>query len=119
MGNVSRKMRSKPGTSAGASMVRRKGRRWRSGIWGLGTGAPWPLACALLAVSLAGSSCSSKDEGDAAPTVTVQVSTAEKTSIQHKLSADAVLYPLDQATIVPKISAPIVKYYVHRGSHVH
>jgi HlyD family secretion protein len=119
MENVNRKMRSKLGTAARTFMVQHKGNQLGQRFWGHGEGASWPLACALLAMSLAGSSCSTKDEGEVAPTVAVQVAIAEKTSIQHKVSADAVLYPLDQATIVPKISAPIVKYYVHRGSRVH
>ena len=118
MGNVNRLMKSKPGTVVGDSVVQRIGIRFQSRFWRRGAGTPWPLACALLAVSLVALSCSTKDEGELAPTVAVQVATAEKTSIQHKVSADAVLYPLDQATIVPKISAPIVKYFVHRGSRV-
>ena len=32
---------------------------------------------------------------------------------------DAILYPLDQAAIVPKIAAPVKKFYVERGSQVH
>jgi len=34
------------------------------------------------------------------------------------VTADAVLYPLEQATLVPKISAPVRKFYVNRGSKV-
>ncbi|HEV2492939.1 MAG TPA: efflux RND transporter periplasmic adaptor subunit [Terriglobia bacterium] len=51
--------------------------------------------------------------------MTVQVAAAERTSIQRRVTADAVLYPLRQAVIVPKISAPVSKFYVNRGSHVH
>ncbi len=83
------------------------------------TGASIGLLCALLTVSLVGSSCSKKEAPEIAPTVAVQVASAEKTTIQRKVSADAVLYPLNQATMVPKISAPITRYYVNRGSHVH
>ncbi|MHB8652405.1 MAG: efflux RND transporter periplasmic adaptor subunit [Terriglobia bacterium] len=75
-------------------------------------------ACILPALCLVLAGCSKKVEPEAAPTVRVQVATAEKTSIQHKVSGDAVLYPLNQASMVPKISAPIKKYYVNRGSHV-
>lgn len=75
--------------------------------------------CILLALSMAGTACSKKEEAEAAPRVTVQIATVQKTSIQNKISADAVLYPLDQASLVPKISAPVIKYYVNRGSHVH
>ena len=32
---------------------------------------------------------------------------------------DAVIYPLRQAALTPKISAPVRKFFVERGSHVH
>jgi multidrug efflux pump subunit AcrA (membrane-fusion protein) len=35
------------------------------------------------------------------------------------VKAEAVLYPLNQSAIVPKISAPVRKFYVNRGSKVH
>lgn len=85
-----------------------------------GTLRAWgAVLCAWLALSLAGTGCSKKEEHEASPKVTVQVAAVEKTSIQNKVSADAVLYPLSQASLVPKISAPVIKYYVNRGSHVH
>ncbi len=61
--------------------------------------------------------CSS-DKGDQEPTVTVQVSAVEKTTIQHTISAQAILFPRQQAAIVPKISAPVKKFLVKRGSPV-
>ncbi len=64
------------------------------------------------------SGCSAKEVPEAAPTVTVQVDAAEKEPIQRKVIADAILYPRDQAAIVPKISSPVKKFYVDRGSHV-
>jgi multidrug efflux pump subunit AcrA (membrane-fusion protein) len=80
------------------------------------------LALCAACVVVAGcwfSGCSSaKDEGEAAPSVTVQVATVESKPIQRKVSADAVLYPLEQAAIVPKIAAPVKKFYVNRGSAV-
>ena len=37
----------------------------------------------------------------------------------HRLvTAEAVIYPVNQATIVPKISAPVRQFYVQRGDHV-
>jgi len=70
------------------------------------------------AVSLLGLACSSKEAAPAAPVVTVQVATAERAPIERRVTADAILYPLHQATIVPKISAPVSKFYVQRGSLV-
>jgi multidrug efflux pump subunit AcrA (membrane-fusion protein) len=61
----------------------------------------------------------SKESTEVAPTVSVQVATAEVEKIERKVSTDAVIYPLRQAALVPKISAPVRKFYVERGSHVH
>jgi HlyD family secretion protein len=63
-------------------------------------------------------SCSS-DKADKEPTVTVQVAAVEKTTIQHTISTQAILFPRQQAAIVPKISAPVQKFLVKRGSPVH
>jgi HlyD family secretion protein len=64
------------------------------------------------------SGCSSKEPAEEAPTVTVQVGAAESEPIQRVISADAILYPKDQAAISPKVSAPVAKFYVDRGSKV-
>jgi HlyD family secretion protein len=61
--------------------------------------------------------CSS-DKGDKEPTVTVQVAAVEKTMIQHTINTEAILFPRQQAAIVPKISAPVQKFLVKRGSPV-
>src|ERR1700681_4947741 len=63
--------------------------------------------------------CSAKPEAEVSPTVTVQVGAAENEPIQRKVIADATLYPLDQAAIVPRIAAPVKKFYVDKGSQVH
>jgi HlyD family secretion protein len=63
-------------------------------------------------------SCSS-DKADKEPTVAVQVAPVEKTTIQHTINAQAILFPRQQAAIVPKISAPVQKFLVKRGSPVH
>jgi len=76
---------------------------------------------AITSIVVAGlflSGCSKKEAPEAAPTVTVQVDAAEKEPIQRKVIADAILYPLEQAAIVPKVSSPVKKFYVDRGSHV-
>jgi HlyD family secretion protein len=48
----------------------------------------------------------------------VRVAPAIKGSIRLIVNADAVLYPRDQANIVPKISAPVRRFLVNRGDHV-
>src|SRR5438477_9364638 len=70
-----------------------------------------------LASVLATVGCSS-DKGDKEPTVTVQVAAVEKTTIQHTIAAQAILFPRQQAAIVPKISAPVRKFLVKRGNRV-
>jgi RND family efflux transporter MFP subunit len=62
--------------------------------------------------------CSS-DKGDKEPTVSVQVAAVEKTTIQRTINTQAILFPRQQAAIVPKISAPVQKFLVKRGSPVH
>ncbi len=39
-------------------------------------------------------------------------------SISEQITADATLAPLAQAAIAPKVTAPVKKFYVQRGSHV-
>src|SRR5215831_18807598 len=76
-----------------------------------------PLIAAALSVSAFLVSCSS-EKGDQAPTVSVQAAAVEKTTIQRVINSQAVLFPLQQAAIVPKISAPVQKFLVKRGSPV-
>lgn len=61
----------------------------------------------------------SKEPGEKEPVVPVQVATVAKTTLEYTLSAEAVVFPLAQSAITPKISAPVKKFYVNRGSHVH
>ena len=56
------------------------------------------------------------DEGE--HVVTVDVAPVLSSAISQKISSEALLYPLQQAAIVPKISAPVRKFYVDRGSRV-
>jgi len=51
--------------------------------------------------------------------VTVQVEQPEHGSISEAITADAVLAPIAEAAIEPKISAPVKKFYVERGQRVH
>lgn len=52
------------------------------------------------------------------PTVSVQVASVKKATIEQTVTAEAILFPLAQSTIVPKISAPVKAFYVNRGSKV-
>jgi len=55
---------------------------------------------------------------DEAPVVPVQLVQVEKATLEQKVTADAVLFAIAQSAIVPKISAPVQKFLVNRGSHV-
>lgn len=73
---------------------------------------------AVLGFAFAVSGCKSK-EADAAAEVSVQAEKAEKKALTEYVSGDTVLTPLAQAAIVPKISAPVRRFLVQRGAHVH
>jgi multidrug efflux pump subunit AcrA (membrane-fusion protein) len=79
-------------------------------------GAPRALAFAVTA-SLLLAGCGKKEE-DVKPVVSVQAEPAAQGTIHDTVSAQAVLFPLNQAAIVPKIVAPVTKFYVNRGSRV-
>ena len=88
----------------------------------------WPLAlpgsvlAVLLMVAVTG--CSKKTDaegatsGDEAAAAPVEVVQAKRGSMTAYVSAEAVLFPLRQATIIPKISAPVSRFLVQRGDHV-
>jgi HlyD family secretion protein len=59
-----------------------------------------------------------KKEETPAPEVTVQAEHPEQGAISQHITADAILAPLAQAAIQPKITAPVKKFYVQRGAKV-
>ena len=59
-----------------------------------------------------------KKEATPAVEVTVQAEHPEQGSIAGAHHADAILAPLAQAAIAPKITAPVRKFYVQRGAKV-
>lgn len=72
-------------------------------------------AAALLPIFLA-AGC--KKEETPAPEITVQAEHPEQGAMSDHIIADAILAPLAQAAIVPKISAPVKKFLVQRGAKV-
>src|SRR3984893_13679053 len=85
-------------------------------------GCGWTIGIllgAVVALGFVASGCSKGGEVEAAPTVTVQVGAAENQTIERKVSAEGTLYPLEQSAIVPKINAPVKKFYAEKGSKVH
>ncbi|MBX6360882.1 MAG: efflux RND transporter periplasmic adaptor subunit [Acidobacterium ailaaui] len=70
-----------------------------------------------LVAALAFAGCAKK-EAALQVEVEVQAEHPEVGPMAAHITADAVLAPLAQAAIAPKISAPVKKFYVQRGSHV-
>jgi len=72
-------------------------------------------AISALLFALAGCGATEKEPETV---VTVQVAPATRGPIKQTVSAEAVVYPLQQAVITPKITSTIRKFYVQRGAHV-
>jgi multidrug efflux pump subunit AcrA (membrane-fusion protein) len=53
------------------------------------------------------------------PPTNVQVEAVHLGAIDRVITTDAVLYPIDQSNVTPKISAPVKRILVKRGDHVH
>src|SRR5665213_1307852 len=75
-------------------------------------------ALAFLAVATLLPLGCNKQEAAPTPEVYVQAVHPTEGSISEQITADATLAPLAQAAISPKITAPVRKFYVQRGSHV-
>ncbi len=77
------------------------------------------LAIAVLAVTAAvfANGCA-KAETEKEPVFAVQVSPAEKETVSEVVTSEAVVFPLEQADIAPKITAQITKLPVQRGMRV-
>ena len=76
--------------------------------WGLGVGA---LALVL-------TSCSKKEEAEKEAPAPVQVTTVTQDTVRRIVAGDGVLFPVEQENAMPKIQAPVKKYYANRGDHV-
>ena len=83
---------------------------WKQGLAGIAV-----VTVALL--SGCGKAKEKEGEGPEAPTP-VMVETAVLGAIDHMVVADAVLYPINQANVTPKISAPVKRVLVNRGDRV-
>jgi multidrug efflux pump subunit AcrA (membrane-fusion protein) len=77
------------------------------------------VAVLIVATSLAGTVACSSEAKDTEQPVPVQIVSVEKANVQQRITSDAVLFAIAQSALVPKISAPVKKFYVNRGSRVH
>jgi HlyD family secretion protein len=71
----------------------------------------------MLAVWLSVAGCA-KPETEKEPVVTVQVTPAQREPIAHIVTGEAVVFPLEQATVAPKITSTVKKFMVQRGTRV-
>jgi multidrug efflux pump subunit AcrA (membrane-fusion protein) len=60
----------------------------------------------------------SKKEPEVVPEVSVQVTAAKKGDVSSMVAAEAVVFPVQQAVVTPKISSTIKSFAVQRGARV-
>ena len=72
---------------------------------------------ALAGVLLNAAGCG-QHEKQKDPVVNVQTTAAVRATISQNVSAEAVVFPLEQATVAPKITSTVKKFLVQRGSRV-
>ncbi len=70
----------------------------------------------IVAMSVVGCSASEKEKE---PVVTVEAAPAERAAISEVVTAEAVVFPVQQSVITPKITSTIREFKVQRGSRVH
>ena len=75
-----------------------------------------PLLMSMGLVLAAGCGKSDKEEG---AIVSVQAAPAQKSEISRVVAAEAIIFPIAQSAITPKINAPVRKFLVTRGQKVH
>ncbi len=68
---------------------------------------------------LATSGCKNTADESPAVAVAVKAQHPEIAPISEEIASDAIVAPLAQAALAPKISAPIREFYVERGARVH
>jgi HlyD family secretion protein len=79
---------------------------------------PLPLLFLTGAVLTFSAGCSQK-EPEVTPEVSVQVQPARSGEISQMVTAEAVVFPLQQAIVTPKITSTIKSFQVQRGARVH
>ena len=73
---------------------------------------------AALLLAGCGKGGETKETAEAEAPTPVTVEPAVRGAIDHVITADAVLYPINQANVIPKLSAPVRRILVNRGDHV-
>ena len=72
----------------------------------------------LAAALLVAPACRKEEKKEEEAPAPVQVTAVTQDTIRRVVRGDGVLYPRDQASVTPKIAAPVSKFTVNRGDHV-
>jgi HlyD family secretion protein len=72
----------------------------------------------LLLIPLLLASCAKKEEKEAEAPAPVQVTAVTQDTIRRIVAGDGTLFARDQASVMPKIAAPVQRFLVQRGDHV-
>jgi HlyD family secretion protein len=72
-------------------------------------------ACLLLFLT----ACNSSPKPAAVVPVSVEVAEVQRQPISEIVEGGGTIFPLNQASLAPKISSPVKTFYVNRGDHVH
>ena len=75
-------------------------------------------ATCLVLTAAVQAGCRGSGDNETATVVTVDVAPVLRASIRRTIRSEALLYPLQQAALVPKIPAPIRRVHVTRGARV-
>jgi HlyD family secretion protein len=88
-------------------------------LWGrLPTGLGIASVVAIAAMLAGCGNAKEKETAETEAPTPVMVETAVRGAIDRVITADAVLYPVNQSNVTAKINAPIKRMLVNRGDHV-
>ena len=76
------------------------------------------VSAAAIGALLFGMSGCGKTAKEKEPVVSVKTAPAERAPISQLISAEAVVFPMQQAVVAPKITSTIKRFHVQRGSRV-
>ncbi len=76
------------------------------------------VALAAIALLACGKKEKGEEGGESEAAAPVQVEAARRGPIDHIITADAVLYPVNMSNVMSKVSAPVERVMVNRGDHV-
>lgn len=75
------------------------------------------LLAAMTGLLCLASGCGNAEK-EKEPVVSVQTTPVQRAPISQLITVEAVVFPLEQATVAPKISSTIKKFHVQRGARV-